>query len=57
MIRSLYGRLALVFALLTLACGGFTAWLYQDMAAATSRKCCNACPGTWRATSPAIPIW
>ena len=33
MIRSLYGRLALVFALLTLACGGFTAWLYQDMAA------------------------
>lgn len=33
MIRSLYGRLALVFALLTLACGGFAAWLYQDMAA------------------------
>jgi hypothetical protein len=33
MIRTLYGRLALVFALLTLACGGFTAWLYQDMAA------------------------
>lgn len=33
MIRSLYGRLALVFALLTMACGGFTAWLYQDMAA------------------------
>jgi signal transduction histidine kinase len=33
MIRSLYGRLALVFALLTLACGGFTAWLYQDMTA------------------------
>lgn len=32
MIRSLYGRLALVFALLTLACGGFTAWLYRDMA-------------------------
>ena len=32
MIRTLYGRLALVFALLTLACGGFTAWLYQDMA-------------------------
>ena len=31
MIRSLYGRLALVFALLTLACGGFTAWLYRDM--------------------------
>ena len=31
MIRSLYGRLALVFALLILACGGFTAWLYQDM--------------------------
>ncbi len=31
MIRTLYGRLALVFALLTLVCGGFTAWLYQDM--------------------------
>lgn len=33
MMRSLYGRLALVFAVLTLACGGFTAWLFQDMAA------------------------
>lgn len=33
MIRSLYGRLALVFALLTLVCAGFTAWLYQDAAA------------------------
>ena len=29
MTRSLYGRVALVFAVLTLACGGFTAWLYQ----------------------------
>lgn len=32
--RSLYGRLALVFAGLTLVCGGFTAWLFLD---ATSR--------------------
>lgn len=28
--RSLYGRLALVFAGLTLVCGGFTAWLFLD---------------------------
>ena len=34
MIRTLYGRLALVFAGLTLICGGFTAWLFMD---ATSR--------------------
>jgi len=32
MIRSLYGRLALVFAGLTLVCGGFTAWLFMDVA-------------------------
>jgi signal transduction histidine kinase len=32
--RTLYGRLALVFAGLTLVCGGFTAWLFLD---ATSR--------------------
>jgi signal transduction histidine kinase len=32
--RTLYGRLALVFAGLTLICGGFTAWLFMD---ATSR--------------------
>lgn len=31
MIRTLYGRLALVFAALTLVCGGFTAWVYMDM--------------------------
>ena len=30
MTRSLYGRLALVFAALTLVCGGFTAWLLLD---------------------------
>ncbi len=28
--HSLYGRLALAFALLTLLCGGFTAWLFMD---------------------------
>jgi len=30
--RTLYGRLALVFAGLTLICGGFTAWLFMDAA-------------------------
>ncbi len=30
MTRTLYGRLALVFAALTLVCGGFTAWLFLD---------------------------
>ncbi len=35
MIRTLYGRLALAFAGLTLLCGGFTAWIYMD---ATSRQ-------------------
>jgi len=33
MIRTLYGRLALVFAALTLVCGGFTSWVYMDMTA------------------------
>lgn len=33
MIHTLYGRLALVFAVLTLACGGFGAWLFVDAAA------------------------
>lgn len=33
MTRTLYGRLALAFAVLTLASGGFTAWLFMDATA------------------------
>lgn len=33
MTRTLYGRLALAFAALTLVCGGFTAWLFMDATA------------------------
>ncbi|MCP5277984.1 MAG: HAMP domain-containing histidine kinase [Thiobacillus sp.] len=32
LLRTLYGRLALAFALLTLLCAGFTAWLFMDAA-------------------------
>jgi signal transduction histidine kinase len=38
MMRTLYGRIALVFAALTLICGGFTGWVYMDMTARNQQE-------------------
>jgi signal transduction histidine kinase len=38
MMHTLYGRIALVFAALTLICGGFSGWVYMDMTARNQQE-------------------